>query len=110
MYSIVKNRSTVAGPGVVLMSFNIHEVLMRRVPRWRQGWWGISGLIYDKRERSRMPYQLINSVTGQVQRASRLQLTAIHREAAKKKSPACALPQDLEMPEKRLQPPVSVAA
>jgi hypothetical protein len=57
-----------------------------------------------------MPYQLINSVTGQVQRASRLQLTAIHREAAKKKSPACALPQDLEMPEKRLQPPVSVAA
>jgi hypothetical protein len=83
---------------------------MRRVPRWRQGWWGISGLIYDKRERSRMPYQLINSVTGQVQRASRLQLTAIHREAAKKKSPACALPQDLEMPEKRLQPPVSVAA
>lgn len=64
---------------------------MRRVPRWRQGR-GISGLIYDKRERSRMPYQLINSVTGQVQRASRLQLTAIHREAAKKKSAACALP------------------
>ena len=57
-----------------------------------------------------MPYQLINSVTGQVQRASRLQLTAIHREAAKKKSPACALPPALGNAGERLQPPVSVAA
>lgn len=49
-------------------------------------------MLRGKRDRSRMSYQLINSPTGQVQRASRLQLTAIHREAAKKKRVACALP------------------
>ncbi|RZC33136.1 hypothetical protein BDFB_008025, partial [Asbolus verrucosus] len=88
-YSIVKNRSDIDhGHNPEWASrrdneFNIHEMLMRR---GRVAAEGISGLIYDKRERSRMPYQLINSVTGQVQRASRLQLTAIHREAAKKKA------------------------
>lgn len=53
-----------------------------------------------------MPYQLINSVTGQVRRASRLQLTAIHREAAKKKLASALCPYTwMEMLEKRFQLP-----
>lgn len=69
----------------------------RRVPSLTQvtgaaGRGRISGLIYEHRARSRMPYQLINSATGRVQRASRSQLMTIHRmaKAASKKRAACA--------------------